>query len=314
MKLSGLGCVIGAVALWSTNALAAKIALAELTALQVLALQFLGATVALVLMQRLVRRQSNPFKPPSIGSVVIGVTGLVGTISFQYLAFSFAPIIEANILTYSWPLFVVLWVALLQRTPQEIWFVALAIIGFSGVTLIIGGDTSLTYSLEHSTGYVLALASSICMAFYTLAAGRSRRPTLDMLLPAAVIGMVIMLILTAADGAPWPSIGYLLIGLYIGIGPMAVGYYLWTRAMAQGEPRRLVLLGYTTTVFSTAWLLAAGESFTVFSLIGATLILGTGAGALIYYQDERRLTGLVRHIVRWRAGVHIRSAIRSVTQ
>ncbi|MDQ3252125.1 MAG: EamA/RhaT family transporter, partial [Actinomycetota bacterium] len=107
-----IAAAFAAVALWSTNALAAKLALAEFGVVQVLALQFGGATVTLAALRvarsartggadETVQRPSLRL-PYVLGGMAVGVVGLTGTISLQYLAFATAPIVEANVLAYGW--------------------------------------------------------------------------------------------------------------------------------------------------------------------------------------------------------------------
>lgn len=72
---------------------------------------------------------------------LIGVVGLTGTISLQYLAFSLAPIVAANVLTYGWPLLAAGWLAATLRSRQALHSAALAVIGFGGVALIFTSPT-----------------------------------------------------------------------------------------------------------------------------------------------------------------------------
>ena len=153
-----VAAAFAAVALWSTNALAAKLALAELGVVQVLALQFGGATVTLAALRaarsaraggpgETVRRLSLRL-PYVLGGMAVGVVGLTGTISLQYLAFATAPIVEANVLAYGWPLFAAIWAAIAYRTRQTLTGVPLAMVGFVGVALILGSGSGFWASGE----------------------------------------------------------------------------------------------------------------------------------------------------------------------
>ncbi len=69
---------------------------------------------------------------------------------------------------------------------------------------------------------------------------------------------------------------------YIGLGPMAAGYALWTRAMAGGGAERLSPLGYATPLLSTVLLLATGAPATTGTLLGVVLVLACSLGVLAH--------------------------------
>lgn len=57
----------------------------------------------------------------------------------------------------------------------------------------------------------------------------------------------------------------------LGLGPMAAGYALWTRAMSGGGADRLSPLGYATPLLSTTILLATGAPAGLSTLAGVGL-------------------------------------------
>jgi len=299
--LTGITAALVAVVLWSTNALAAKFALAEFGVVQVLALQFGGATVTLAVTRALRSRrdkrsgQKNAHWPLGhfrdiLGGVMVGVIGLTGTIFLQYLAFATAPIVEANVISYGWPLFAALWAAFAYRSRQTLAGVPLAMVGFMGVAIMLGAGGSFG-STGGAAGYVAALASAVCMTFYTVMSGRSRVPADTVLLPATVFGMVSALTLCVAGIAPWSwasaSPGAWAASVYAGVGPMAGGFLLWSRAMSGDGAKRLAPLGYATPLLSTTLLVVAGETFTSGALLGAALVLVCSIGVLVMNGKER---------------------------
>jgi drug/metabolite transporter (DMT)-like permease len=304
-SLTGVGAAFIAILFWSTNALAAKFALADLGVVQVLALQFGGATATLATLRALraaradagANRSSEAVKWSSLlssdvlGGVLVGLVGLTGTIFLQYLAFATAPIVEANVVAYGWPLFAALWVALAYRSRQTLAGVPLAIIGFAGVALILGSGGGLGSTDGGAAGYVAALASAVCMTFYTVMSGRSRVPAETFLLPAAAFGMVFALALCVTGLAPWvwtsASLGAWMASVYAGVGPMAGGFMLWSLAMSDGGAKRLAPLGYATPLLSTVLLLLFGETFTSNTLFGALLVLVCSIGVLVMNRKER---------------------------
>ena len=298
--LTGVAAALVAVVLWSTNALAAKYALAEFGVVQVLALQFGGATATLATLRALRSRwdktssQKNANWPSGrfrdvLGGVMVGVVGLTGTIFLQYLAFAVAPIVEANVIAYGWPLFAALWAAFAYRSRQTLAGVPLAMVGFMGVAIMLGAGGGLG-SIGGTAGYAAALASAVCMTFYTVMSGRLRVPADTFLLPATAFGMIAVLMLCVTGLAPWSwastSSGAWAASVYAGVGPMAGGFLLWSRAMSGDGAKRLAPLGYATPLLSTALLLLVGETFTPDALIGAALVLVCSIGVLVVNGKE----------------------------
>jgi drug/metabolite transporter (DMT)-like permease len=287
-----------------TNALAPRFALAELEVVQVLALQFGGAaaTLAVLRVARLARagRSDEIARRPALRSSevlggvavgVVGVVGLTGTISLQYLAFAPAPIVEANVVAYGWPLFAALWAALVYRNRRTLAGVPLAVVGFAGVALILGSPGGFAGSGGGSAGYAAALASAVCMTFYTVASGRSRFPADASLLPAAALGSAFALALCIGGFAPWvwsaAGPGAWLASVYAGVEPMAGGFLLWDLAMSGGGANRLAPLGYATPLLSTALLVLFGETLEPGALLGALLVLVCSIGVLAMDRKER---------------------------
>ena len=288
---------LAAVALWSTNAWAAGVALDAMSVGWLLLVQYGIATTAFLAV-RLLRRgepitAGGALTGPAIG---IGVVGLTGTIFLQYVAFATAPIVAANVLAYAWPLIAAVWVVLAIRSRRAVVVVGLAMIGFGGVGLIFtssgAADTGSTATA--TWGYAAALGSAACMAVYTVATSRIHLAATDLLLPAAVVGVLAAAVLTASTSSPWPQpVGWVAAG-YIGLGPMAGGYGLWTLAMSDGGAERLAPLGYVAPLLSTMLLLATGSPATATTLVGIFLVLVCSIGVLAT-QRGNSSTGDRRH-------------------
>lgn len=286
----GVGAALGAVALWATNAFAATVALDRLTVTQLLAVQYTAAALGVGAWRIATRgRRSAPAVAGgsrarvSLAAAGAGVPGLTGTIFLQYAAFATAPIVGANVLAYAWPLIAALWVAATVRTRHALVGAPPAVLGFLGVASIFTGHDPVAAGAE--LGYALALGSAVCMAVYTVSAGRTAASPAALLLPATVIGAALATTASLLHGAPWPPLGHWWSATYLGLGPMAAGYGLWTYAMADRRADRLGPLGYLTPLLSTALLLATSQPFTTPTLVGAALVLACSTGVLV---NERR--------------------------
>lgn len=221
---------------------------------------------------------------PKPMALVIGVVGLTGTVFLQYLAFATAPIVAASVLAYSWPLLAAVWIAATRRSRHAQLSAGLALIGFAGVALIFTGPTQASDGIIPGSGatwgYLAALGAAACMAVYTLGASSITTTSTGLLTPAALIGTGAASFLTILSDSPVPTGPGLLTAAYIGLGPMAAGYALWTRAMSCGGAERLSPLGYATPLLSTLLLLATGAPASVSTLIGIGLVLACSLGVL----------------------------------
>ena len=294
---------LGAVGLWSTNAYVAGVALDRMSVGWLLLVQYgcAGALYAAPSLAGALGLQRHEPAAPANGArspgprslgpgmvdlrvVGLGVVGLTGTIFLQYVAFALAPIVAANVLAYGWPLLAALWVAATRRTTRALLGAGLAIVGFLGVALIFlgpaAGPESTAGGAGPLLGYVAALGSTACMTAYTLRSGRLQVRLADLLLPATLTGAAGAAVLVVITAAPAPSLGGIAAAAYIGVGPMAAGYGLWTRAMTGDGAARLAPLGYTTPMLSTVLLLATGAPAAATTLVGIAVVLASSLGVL----------------------------------
>lgn len=299
---------VSAVALWSTNAYAADLALAQMGLSWLLLVQFCTAAAALLAVRALLRRRrpaaAGCAGEPCVddratgvgrldrGAILIGVVGLTGTMVLQYVAFATAPIVAANVLSYAWPLLAAVWLAATRRSRHAMVSAALSVLGFVGIALIFASPGRSAGGAADdgaaSWGYLAALGSAACMAIYTL--GASRRPATEattLLIPATIIGTAAVAVLTLVSNAPGPTGSGVLAAVYLGLGPMAAGYALWSRAMSGGGAERLSPLGYATPLLSTLLLLGTGAPATSTALLGIGLVLICSVGVVAHARFGR---------------------------
>jgi drug/metabolite transporter (DMT)-like permease len=265
-----------AIALWSTNALAGSAALERLPVGIVVLVQCATATVVLGGVRHVRRRRAAA--PVALGRadrryvLALGGLGFAGTLVLQYVSFANAPIVEANIIAYGWPMFAAVWLAGERRDRRGAAGLLFACMGFAGVGLIVGAGGGFSGS-GNALGYTAALASALCMAFYSLGSGRRRVPALDAMVCGAVIGTLASAAIVLGGSPAWAPTWDWLGAAYIGLGPCAAGYAAWSAAMSRSGGR-LAALGYATPLLSTIVLLAAGQPVSGSgAVIGGTLIV-----------------------------------------
>ncbi|MDX8448346.1 DMT family transporter [Mesorhizobium captivum] len=205
----------------------------------------------------------------------VGFIGLVGTMMLQYIAFASMPVIEANLVAYTWPLMVAAAIILLGRPKRPLLLGLTAALGFAGVALVISGGRAHAWLEGSLVGYCAAFGSALCMAFYSLAVGRLAVPPDRLLLPSALIGVTLTFAWCLRDGVAGLGGMYLLFGLYLGAGPMGLGYYFWSRALSLDQGGRLAVVAYLTPIASTLLLALSGESLSMTAVAGAVLVIGS---------------------------------------
>ncbi len=174
-------------------------------------------------------------------------------------AFRFAPIAEANLVNYLWPMLIVLLAARRSKAgalrPLQMLGCAVA---FAGCVVAIAPSAS-TFSTTHLFGYALALVAALTWAAYSIGprgmAPFSSWATGGFCLGAGLLAFVAHFLFEA----PYtPSASELAWIVGIGIGCLGLSFVLWDRAMRLGSASTIGSLSYLTPILSTLCLALAG--------------------------------------------------------
>jgi len=213
-------------------------------------------------------------------TLALGVYGLFGFHFLLFIALRHAPPVEANLVNYLWPLFmVVLAPVLLPGVSLRPLHVAAALLGFAGAAVAIlgtrGGDGTGASALQGYWGFLPALGSAFIWASYSLWTKRVEAfPTSAIGLFGLVSG-VLSLACHAVLEAPvaLSARDWLLLTL-CGLGPLGAAFFVWDMALKRGDPRRIGILSYLTPLGSTALLLlVTGRPLTWTIALAALLII-----------------------------------------
>jgi drug/metabolite transporter (DMT)-like permease len=192
-------------------------------------------------------------------TLALGVAGLFGFHFLLFLALRTAPPVQANLVNYLWPLFiVVLAPVLLPGMALRPIHVFAALLGFAGAAVaILGRSTQLDSAW--SWGYLLALASALIWACYSLLTRRVPPfPTVAVGLFGLVSGLLSLLCHAVLE--PFASLDtqdWILL-ILAGLGPLGTAFLLWDKALKLGDPRQIGILSYLTPLSSTAVLMLTG--------------------------------------------------------
>lgn len=265
---------LGAIALWASLA-ALGVALKSVP-------PFLLTGIALVIGSiptwPLVARQPSLWRIPP-ATLALGVTGLFGFHFLLFLALRTAPPVQANLVNYLWPLFiVVLSPVLLPGMTLRPSHVLAALLGFAGAAVAILGAAD--GDAAWSWGYLLALSSALIWACFSLLTRRVRAfPTAAVGLFGLLSGLLSLLCHTLLEPAVTLDARQWLLLTVAGLGPLGVAFLLWDKALKLGDPRQIGILGYLTPLSSTAVLMLVGAGPFRWSIVLATAMI-VGAAIL----------------------------------
>ena len=257
---------LGAIALWATLA-SLGVALAHVP-------PFLLTGLALVIGSMPAWPLARRWRVPA-STLALGVYGLFGFHFLLFIALRHAPPVEANLVNYLWPLFIVVLapVFLPELTLRPIHVVA-ALAGFLGAALAILGGKGVAGGF--AWGYVPALGSAFIWASYSLMTRRVPHFATAVVGLFGLVSGVLALICHLAFEADVTLSGrdWLLIVL-TGLGPLGAAFYLWDAALKRGDARRIGILSYLTPLASTLLLVATtGRPLTAWITAAALLIVG----------------------------------------
>jgi drug/metabolite transporter (DMT)-like permease len=223
----------------------------------------------------LVARRPGLWSIP-LDTLALGVAGLFGFHFLLFLALRTAPPVQANLVNYLWPLFiVVLSPVLLPGMGLRPLHIVAALLGFAGAAVAILGRSQ-EVDGGWSWGYLLALASALIWACYSLLTRRVKPfPTVAVGLFGLVSGLLSLLChallepATALDTHDW------LLLAVAGLGPLGTAFLLWDKALKLGDPRQIGILSYLTPLLSTAVLMLTGAGPFSWSIaLAAAMIIG----------------------------------------
>ena len=266
---------LSAIALWGTLA-ALGVALNHVPPFLLTGLALLvGSLIALPLSGF----RLSQWKVP-LSTLALGVYGLFGFHFLLFLALRHAPPVQANLVNYLWPLLmVVLAPVFLPGMALRLGHGVAALLGFAGAAVVILGGAGPADATPGATGwawgYLPALGSALIWSTYSLLTRRvAAFPTAAIggfALVSGVLSLACHVWLEPAVELNWRD--GLLIAI-MGLGPMGAAFFLWDRALKNGDARLIGILSYLTPLLSTALLIVvSGRAMTWHVALAALMIV-----------------------------------------
>jgi drug/metabolite transporter (DMT)-like permease len=208
-------------------------------------------------------------------------TGIIGLFGYHFLYFTAlrnAPAVEAGLIAYLWPLFIVLGSSMLPGERLRIVHVLGALIGFAGTFLIVSRN-GLNFDSQYTIGYLAALACAFTWSTYSLLSRRCGDVPTD-----AVTGFCLATSLLSAvchlalETTVWPaSASEWLAVLGLGLFPVGLAFYAWDFGVKKGNIQILGVASYAAPVLSTLALILAGFAEPSWQILLACLFVSGGA-------------------------------------
>jgi drug/metabolite transporter (DMT)-like permease len=278
----------GAIALWSTLAVLTTWT-GDVPPLQLLASSFLVAGLLSLLIAALRGDNLRQALTQPWPAFALTTSALFGYHGLYFLALKSAPPIEASLINYLWPLLIVLFIGLLPGERLRPVFYPAALLGLLGALIAVGRGEWPQLRGEHLPGYLSAAAAAVIWAGYSVLNRRyARVPTTAIALPCLAVAGLALIGHVALESTVMPSAGQWLAILALGLGPAGIAFWLWDRGTKHGHLALLGTLAYAVPVFSTAWLLLAGQGRAHWSqAVACALIVVAGVIAIRATRSHR---------------------------
>jgi drug/metabolite transporter (DMT)-like permease len=219
---------------------------------------------------------------------LLGTTGLFGYHFFYFTALRNAPAVEAGLIAYLWPLFIVVGSALLPGERLGWHHIAGTLAGLAGTVLIVTGK-GLNFEPQFAFGYAAALVCAFIWSSYSLLSRRFGAVPTDAVTGFCAATMVLSLVSHLIfERTIWPAgAGQWLAVLGLGLMPVGGAFYVWDYGVKRGNIQILGALSYAAPLLSTVILVAAGLAQPSWRIAAACLLI-TGGAALAAKELLRR--------------------------
>lgn len=216
---------------------------------------------------------------------VVGTAGLFGYHALYFTALRNAPLVEAGLLNYLWPLLIVLMSGLLPGERLRPHHIIGAALGFAGAVLLVTAGGALSLSAGYAFGYGAAILAAFVWSSYSVISRRfAAVPTeavAGFCLATAALSLVAHVAfeptILPANAVEWSMVGLL------AAFPVGLAFFVWDYGVKHGDIQIIGTAAYATPVLSTLLL-----AFTGYGRLGPTSALAcllVTLGALVAAKD-----------------------------
>lgn len=270
-----------AIVMWSSMALLSSAA-GPIPPFELMGLAFSVATLLMLAKWTSCRQSPLTAMRQPLGAWLSGVGAYFGYHFLYLYAVQNAPVIEANLLNYLWPLLIVLLSALAPGQRLGWQPVAGGLCGLAGTMVLLTSGGGLALG-SHLMGDLAAALAAVTWAAYSVFIRRYQAISSD-----GIGGYCAATALLAwvAHGLWEPTVlpqgGQWLAIIGLGLGPVGAAFLAWDHGVKHGNIRMLGILSYAAPVLSSLWLVLAGRAQASAAVAIACLlvVLGAAVGSL----------------------------------
>lgn len=255
---AGNACIFLAALFWGVNVPVTKALIPEwMSADDVVAVRLMGGCVLFWLVSLFMRGGRITGRGDWLRLGVGGVVGLFGFIYLFVTSLRYGSPIDISIIMTLPPMFVILMNVVFRHQRASLTEWAGVLVSFAGAVIVILGGRGGGHAADSLLGDLLAIASTVCYAFYlvVLEGPTKRYRPATMLrwvflfasLPALFLlpGMRGMPILASASAVPWLEIGFIL------LCPTFIAYFLVQPAIRSIGSELVSIYQYLVPVVAT---------------------------------------------------------------
>lgn len=209
---------------------------------------------------------------------MLGVSGLFGYHFFYFMALRQAPAVEASLIAYLWPLFIVLFSATLPGERLHWFHVAGVMTGFLGAGLLVTRGETLAFDPQYALGYGFAFICALIWSSYSVLSRRLGGIPTDAVGGFCGATAILSWICHGLfESTVLPTGGEWIAILSLGIGPVGSAFFVWDYGVKRGNLKVLGALSYMAPLLSTLLLIVSGLAEANWMIAVACLLIVGGA-------------------------------------
>lgn len=222
---------------------------------------------------------SAPSKPIPREVWLIGIGGLFGYHFFYFTALRNAPAVEASLIAYLWPLFIVLGSSLMPGEKLRWFHVAGALLGLAGTAMIVSRGSGFSFDPRYVFGYAMAFVCAFWWSGYSLLSRRyAEVPTSIVTWFCLATSLLSLACHFLLEETVLPqTAGQWLAVIGLGLMPVGAAFYAWDHGVKRGNIQVLGAASYASPLLSTLVLVATGFAEPSWRIAIACLLITAGA-------------------------------------
>lgn len=235
------------------------------------------------------RENLSCFKQP-LSVWASGIFGLFGYHFFYFMALKNAPPIEASLIAYLWPIFIVIFSSFLPGERLRWFHLFGVIIGFFGVVLIILKGDTFDFKQEYALGYLLAFICALIWSLYSVISRKNHNvPSILICAYCGVTAILSLICHQFFEETIIPSFIEWECILLLGLGPIGCAFFAWDYGVKKGNIKLLGTLSYAAPLLSSMLLICFGLAAPTFNIIISCIFI-VGGAAITAFDTIQKLT------------------------